>query len=282
MTKINLSLLAKTNIKLGNFFYKNGANFLNNFRGQKKWKKNISACYTTFEQADNMKFLHENGFTKPEFLFEKSLVNEVVAEFESVIENKNHSDFRDIYGVNNTDNEIASYWIKNSLSSMPSLKKLFTPEFVDLISGYYQSGFKLHSVEAWKTTHVSTKTLKRIYPAAPYSLFWHTDGHTVDTTKFFMVLSDVTEDNGPLHFLSKKRTADLFKKGFLNRFLSIDMKDEIESVDLHKLVGETGTGSFCNTPICLHRAGIPAEGNTRGILQFRFESSKAPFNVNDL
>lgn len=285
MAKTKLSLPAKMNVILGKLVYKNGANFTNNFKGRKKWNANKNNFTQNIKSSEYMQHLHENGFTQPTVLFNEDLIKDVANEFNAIIENKKHTDFRDKFGGINTEHTkdfISSYWIKNPLQSMPSIKKLFTPEFVNLLHSYYQSEFKLHSIDAWKTVHVPNEILEDIYPAAPYSLHWHTDGHTIDTTKLFMVLSDVTEDNGPFHFLSKPRTSELFKKGFINRFISIGMHDEIESKGLHKLTGKSGTAAFCNTPVCLHRAGIPAKGQTRSILQFRFESANKPFNANEL
>lgn len=285
MSKTKLSLPAKANVMLGKIIYKNGANFLNNYRGVKRWKSNKNMSSGEFEFFDEAEHLHQYGYTEPKFYFDAESIKNVANEFNIAIKDKKQTDFRDKFGRVNTEeskNFTSAYWIKNPIKSMPSIKNLFTPEFIELVRSYYQSEFRVHSIESWQTNHISQDILDEIYPASPYSLFWHTDGHRVDTTKFFMVLSDVTNDHGPLHFISKERTSQLFKKGFVNRFISIDMKDEIESEGLKKLTGKSGTAAFCNTPICLHRAGIPNEGKMRQILEFRFESSDMPFNPDDL
>jgi hypothetical protein len=42
-----------------------------------------------------------------------------------------------------------------------------------------------------------------------------------------------------------------------------------------------GIGAFCNTTRCLHRAGIPPEGTTRGMVQFTFVPADAPRPAGD-
>ena len=47
-----------------------------------------------------------------------------------------------------------------------------------------------------------------------------------------------------------------------------------------KLVGPPGTAVLCNPQLCLHRADIPAKGQIRDIIEFRFRPSNKPLDEN--
>ena len=138
------------------------------------------------------------------------------------------------------------------------------------LRNHYRGAYHLHSVAMWRTTNVPAEIAET---QPPYSLKWHNDHHTVDTLKLFILLSDVTEDDGPFHFLSLEQTKRVIRRGFRDRHnYGIPLSEIEDRRHLHRLIGPVGTAAFCNTTVCLHKAGVPKSGRTRDILQFRFEA----------
>ncbi|MCE3233084.1 MAG: hypothetical protein K0R98_1341 [Rickettsiaceae bacterium] len=274
----NLSTLA--NIIIGRKLYNNIANFQNNYIGIKRWEisKKLAGKPVQTIQPD-VKELQETGVTMFQAGFPKEIVDQIYKEYLAVIDDPEHCIFRDDYG-RATDKENGKYYtiLASSVESLPSAKKLFTEELHSFLRQYYQSEYSLHSIYVWRTKHISEAHLQSIYPNQPYSILWHVDGHPIDTLKMFMVLSDVEEADGPLHYLTEQRTEELRNNGYFSRFKYGVSREEIENPKyLRKLVGPSGTTGFCNTTKCLHRAGVPAEGRQRDILQFRFQASTTPF-----
>lgn len=272
------NMYTSANIILGRAIFGNIANFSNNYSGATRWKNNKKHPSNAAIGAD-VQELRETGVTIFKSGFPKKIISDIYKEYLAVIEDPKHCVFFDEAGkFASKEGGIYFTGLKNSVENVPSLKYIMTPELQSFVKQYYGSEFYLHSASLWRTKHISEEHLQRIYPEQPYSILWHVDGHPIDTLKMFIVLSDVTDEDGPLHYLTIQRTEELRKKGYFSRFRYRMPKSELEKKEsLKKLVGPSGTAAFCNTTLCLHRAGVPAEGRTRDMLQLRFESSDKPF-----
>ncbi|MDA0782221.1 MAG: hypothetical protein PQ612_09425 [Rickettsiales bacterium] len=274
-------IVTPINRKIGQKVYGNIANLSDNLIGSHRWNNNKKACNANISQSEEAKQLVNDGCGIYPYGFKKEIIDEIYAEYNKVIHAPKHSEFSNQYAqiVPEEDGTYRSRII-NALESVPSGYKLFTDEFIGFVEQYYQSHFRLHSCEMWQTRHISQEHLDEIYPLQPYSILWHVDGHPTDTLKFFLVLSDVTDDHGPLHFLNKERTSEILKKGYRDRFnYNMPCSELEDSRYLNKLTGKSGTAGFVNVTQCLHRAGVPIKGNYRDILEFRLESSDTPFKI---
>jgi ectoine hydroxylase-related dioxygenase (phytanoyl-CoA dioxygenase family) len=89
----------------------------------------------------------------------------------------------------------------------------------------------------------------------------------------------VTEDHGPFHILPLSQSHKLAKQR-AGRFSPEKLDQFVEAEHVIKCVGSAGTALLCNTELCWHRAGIPAEGNHRDIVQFQFKPSDEPLSDN--
>jgi len=286
-------IITPINIKTGRAIYKNGANFTDNFTGNSRLQKarkmfkqsSNDNIPSSIEDNNTIQQLNKLAAARYDKGFEKSIINSIIEEYKKVINDPQHSCFVDELGRRGRDkgHDIYLYDLFNPASSVPSIRKIFTEEFKNFLRLYFQSEFRIEWVNMRRTIHIPQSKLEENYPHQPYSLKWHFDGHSTDTLKFFINLSDVTENDGPLHFLDKERSFQICKQGYFNRFNYGVGQDVIEDKRyLHKLTGETGSSAFCNTTLCLHRAGVPAKGHTRDILEFNFSPAEKEFCINDL
>ncbi len=201
------------------------------------------------------------------------LLSEIRARYLEVVEDPQHSTLVARKGGNGPEDEqVYRYALTDPLSTIPSLSDLLAGPLTAFLEEHYRRPFRFHSVGLWRTTHVPADIAVN---DPPYSLKWHCDHHTTDTVKLFTLLSDVTDDDGPFHFLDRNRSKTILHQGFRDRHHYGIPLDVIEDPRyLQKFVGKIGDSVFCNTTECLHRAGIPAPGHTRDIMQFRFDGAR--------
>lgn len=164
--------------------------------------------------------------------------------------------------------------LKDPMKCLPELRNLIDQPVIDQIESYFGSYFDIQSVEVWRNYHVPAAEKGG---AEVYSDFWHFDQRTIDFVKLFVNLSDVTEDDGPFHIQSRQRSRELLRKGFKNRKdYGLPLEEMDHPSHVVKAVGPAGTGLYCNTEVCLHRADIPKKGHFRDIIQFRFIPAHKP------
>jgi hypothetical protein len=141
------------------------------------------------------------------------------------------------------------------------------PEFLDLalhedilraVSVYLGQVPRLHSVELWWSP--PNQTVKG-------SQLFHYDHRDSRQPKLFVNLNDVSEESGPLHFLSVDQ-ADRFNSrvGYSQeRITDEQVFSVVNPSDVKTTVGSAGTGFFVDTARCLHYG---SRGNKVGRLVF--------------
>jgi hypothetical protein len=165
---------------------------------------------------------------------------------------------------------IATRSLPFALNEIPELMSLLTPQVLDAVRQYYGSNFRLYNVAAWRNWHIPSTPLVE----EAYSNNWHTDSRRIDMLKVFVTGTDVSDDDGPTHALSREWTKEVVRKGFNHRRDYGLPVSEIENPQhLVKLTGPAGTALLCNTNLCFHRAGVPGEGRCRDLIEFRFIAS---------
>ena len=128
-----------------------------------------------------------------------------------------------------------------------------------------------------KTDYISYyRTLDSRYPETA-SLLWHADNHYDQVLKFFIYMSDVTEDDAPFEYIRHPKTKkavhikpqmpQLYPQGRIP-FQLIDqlVRSGYESV---KVTGEAGTAMLLNDKI-IHRANFAHKGHHRDALMIQF------------
>jgi hypothetical protein len=90
------------------------------------------------------------------------------------------------------------------------------------------------------------------------SQYWHRDYHTEPTFYVITLVRDVTDDCGPLHYVSasvSERVTKAFR--YRSRHCSYRITDEqfysvVDPSEVHKLVGPPGTTLFIDSTACFH------------------------------
>lgn len=157
--------------------------------------------------------------------------------------------------------------------TLPGIEDLLTDPIRRGIEAYYGSHFRVHRVGGWRIVHIPPD----VDDGKFYASVWHVDNIPVSQLKLFINLSDVTDRDGPFHCVSIGRTEELIRMGFRDRY-NYGLPDHVLEDGSHvvRAIGPMGSAVFCNTTLCLHRAGIPDFGRVRDILQFTFEPARAP------
>jgi len=97
-----------------------------------------------------------------------------------------------------------------------------------------------------------------------FSQHWHYD-KVVDfrNIQLFVLLGDVTEDDGPFEFVSNPDEYHILPS-------VLDRNNQNLALDIRKLTGKRGDTLLFSTGSTPHRAGIPAEGRYRDIFSIAF------------
>jgi len=265
VVKVNLDLF------LGKKIYGNTAGFRHNILGELtrlKMKKQLS--------YDNNKLknplvaeLDINGYAKLGKFYDDSVIESILTKYNKIIEDDAFSTVRTEY-----KGKIYSRYINMVYKKIPEIANLLTNDIRLIIKGHYRGHFQVHHVLAWRNYHVPPEVVAE---KEMFASHWHCDGRDTTRVTLFVNLSDVTDNNGPLHVQSKQRTKELVRKGFGGRH-DYNLPNDIVEDPRHvvKLTGPKGTAILCNPQLCLHRADIPGHDQQRDILEIRFKPSNEP------
>ena len=227
---------------------------------------------------NNLKGMQMNSksseFEKKQFLslgkpYEKEVIEKIKNKFEKMIEDDKYSEIGSEF-----EGKTYMRTLKNPDKDIPEISHLLTKEIIEILETYYHGNFKVNRVESWRNYGVPDELAKN---QEMFSNFWHCDNRRTDYTKLFINLSDVTENDGPFHVVSRDRTKQLMKMGFGNRKNYNVSEEELEDENhIFRGIGEMGTAYLANPEICLHKAGTPKLGRQRDIVQLRFAPAKSP------
>jgi hypothetical protein len=172
-------------------------------------------------------------------------------------------------------------YVKEPLGRVPVLRELLTAPVRDILDARYGGRWRIEHVRMWRIGHIPVAE----QPFHHYGNLWHCDQHPTSTLKLFVQLSDgVTAEGGAFRFHDIPSTRQIMRSGFLGRGQvrgparrMIEDPERVRYFDT-----PAGTVALCNTTRCVHRAGIPPEGATRGMVQFTFAPTVAGTRPVDL
>ena len=128
---------------------------------------------------------------------------------------------------------------------------------------YFQSHFKVFYPICWRQYPISNTDIKRNV----YSNLWHCDSGKTSIITAFILLADVTENNGPTNIISKQDTKKALSMGYINRDNYGKSKNFFKNeADIFKCTGKAGITfvsrgpGATNASIAIHSAhqgGIP-------------------------
>jgi hypothetical protein len=228
------------------------------------------------EQAARVAGFREHGFCDLGSPFEPDLLDRVAAAFAPRVMDDRQCHLRyesnpDIHEedrvVPSADGAVVQRTLLDPLGSIPQIRGVLSDSLVRFIEACYGCPVRLLSVTYWRNYHVppQVSALREV----GYSNYWHNDAHATDTVKLFVAMSDVSDEDGPLHVIPRPLTRRIIRRGFNRK--QVRQADRFNS-DAFRMVGPRGRAVLCNTTLCLHRAGVPAPGRSRDMLQFVFRA----------
>lgn len=156
---------------------------------------------------------------------------------------------------------------------IPGIVSLLDERIRSIIRGYYDAHFRPIRVQGYRTYHIPPAVRGE---TEIFSDYWHCDDHTIDHLKLFVYLSDVTEDDGPLHVTTMSDT-DRLVDGRFERGEDGVPNGRVENEGaVKRFIGPVGSAAFGNTQLILHRAGNPSPERPRDMLMFQFAPSSVP------
>ncbi|WP_152626884.1 hypothetical protein [Streptacidiphilus carbonis] len=201
------------------------------------------------------------GVQDPEY--RQGLIDEVRRCYEEIIEDPSAT-----VDMGGRIKEVVRY-VVDPLNRVPGMRELLTPTVLDTLDAYYGGRWRVQHVRMWRIGHL-TEEQRQVHH---YGNLWHCDQHPTSTLKFFVQLNEgVTAEGGAFRMHSVPSTRRIMRSGYLGQHRVVGpargmLDDPARVVPFD---APAGFGAFCNTTRCLHRAGIPPEGTTRGMAQFTF------------
>lgn len=208
-----------------------------------------------------------------------TLVESLADTFQRLIENDEYAKPR--YPMDLDTEEAYSWTLRDPVSDFPELLDLITDDIVDILRNYYGSNVELYTdrTTAGRNAHVPRAVVEA---SETFSNYWHCDSHRTDKIKLFVPLGDVTEDDGPLHVITKSQTKRLVRNDHYShreRDSHIPGSAIEDQAEVRTFTGPAGSTALANTQTTIHRAGIPAEGRHRDLVQFQFGPSGRPLEA---
>lgn len=237
-----IKILNFFDFKLGRIFFGNDNNFIINLYGSYKRfllkginKKNsfLSKGYVVSGQS-SLEYCKElksyiDKFVKKKF--DKSIFNYTIPNDKKII-------------------EISKILFESNKILKSNLKDIFSDKYV------------ISNISIYRNHHINDQNLSD----EKYSNFYHCDHYLKTMFKVFIILDDVDEKNGPLHFFDKNTTKKIIPKYYKSRKEYIPDLDKIFLPK--KFTGKIGNTLICSTTECLHKAGIPEKNKTRDIIVY--------------
>ncbi len=238
-------------------------------------KHNISGSLKLMSSHSDLKSnnpiieqFRSQGFLSLGVKYEESLIEKIRTKCEKMIEDDNLS-----YASGPYEGKFFKRQIIDPQINIPEVESILSEEMIDIIKQYYGRNFHVVRVDLWRTYHIPTE----IQENDLISNRWHCDNRKTDRLKLFVNLSNITENDGPLHLQSIPRTKELMKQKYKNRLdYGVPMEVMEDPKHVVKCTGPPGSTFFANTTTCFHKAGNPQ--NTRDMVQLLFRSSKEPMD----
>ena len=167
--------------------------------------------------------------------------------------------------------------LRNPLEYIPEIRHLVNDTIAKSVSAYYGAGFRVSDVSIWRNYHIPNPNIDA------YSNFWHFDSSNTSHLKLFVNLGDdVDRTSGAFRAHSLARTREIARSGYLHRAMIVGRAWRmVEDADqMFYLEGGLGATALVNTATCLHRAGVPKEGQPRTMINFVVVPSASPFSHN--
>ena len=208
--------------------------------------------------------LRRNGFLKvKQPLLNDEVIGKIQRKFAAKIKKEN---------ALNGGKYMVSYNSDEILREIPEVFEIVKNNRVrEILRVYFGGGFHVHEIAYRRTLHVPKEITEQ---GEVYSDFWHCDSSPTSELALFVNLIDVTREQGPTMLIDKPTTRRFVRKFYRGRRDTGTVKALGEAIErdghARTFIGAAGSMIFVQTTKCLHRASIPADGQQRDWLSFRF------------
>jgi hypothetical protein len=209
------------------------------------------------------------GFSVLDPHYPAGLIDEIRAGYEKYIDQEDET-----ADMGPIDPEVVRYVI-DPASKVPQLRQLLTPQILDVLDEFYGGRWQIGHVRMWRIEHLTPEQHKSLH----YGNLWHCDRHPTNTIKLFVQITEnVTDESGAFRLHPIPSTRRIMRTGYLGTGRAVGLArralDHPKRVVLFTV--PAGTTAFVNTERCLHRAGVPPQGMTRGMVQLTFRPAPQP------
>ena len=171
--------------------------------------------------------------------------------------------------------ESARYLLPCPTRMIPEIKGLVDDTIINDVQAYYQSNITVGDVMVWRNCHYPSS----IRRGSVFADTWHIDHRRSSMLKLFVLLSEVNEEDGPMHILPRPYTREVVKSG-CHDLASIQRHMETVQYPVSTFTGRAGRALLCNTTQVIHRADNPQPSHWRDILQVIFYPAATPIDKN--
>jgi hypothetical protein len=171
-------------------------------------------------------------------------------------------------------------YVLDPVGRVPALRDLLNAPVLSALDAYYGGRWGVQHVRMWRISHLPEP--ERAFHH--YGNLWHCDQHPISTLKYFVQISEgVTAEGGAFRLHPVPSTRRLMRSGFLGQgWAKGPARRHLDNPErVVPFTAPAGHGAFVNTTRCLHRAGIPPEGTTRGMVQFTFQPTAGSPRLDD-
>lgn len=166
--------------------------------------------------------------------------------------------------------------LRNAAASMPDAFQIFGPKLINSLRSALGCEFEVERMSAHRNFHVPLEIREKFEAGSDR---WHFDDHGSDRLRLFMLVSDVTPDDGPTSFFDRQYSKYLMLQGFDSNKRG---ESETSGIPPHLLrdnphmirhTGVSGALVATQTSNCLHRAGTRGPGKVRDMIIFTVRAS---------
>jgi hypothetical protein len=165
------------------------------------------------------------------------------------------------------DREAVRY-VEDPLEHAPRLAELLTSQIADTVRGWYGTEFQVQSVRLWRIAHIDPDDFKRTYH---YGNLWHQDGHSLNVLKLFVQTTPgAVTDGSAFRYVSRHDSRRALLLGARTHAPGDTAATRFMEGHAKLFAGAPGAAALVDTDRCFHRAGNPAPGKIRGMVQLMF------------
>ena len=207
------------------------------------------------------KNIDDLGFSKAKWHYDNSIISNLRNNLYNSIKKG------DTFKSFDSQGNLANQRMKDAVGEKKLVRKLVNEHLKSDLFAYFQSHFKVFYPICWRQYPISNTDIKRNV----YSNLWHCDSGKTSIITAFILLADVTENNGPTNIISKQDTKKALSMGYINRDNYGKSKNFFKNeADIFKCTGKAGSIFYLNTRECLHKAGEISKGHYRDVMMLTF------------